>query len=260
MDTVGPLARTVRDCAIVLQSIAGRDSRDVSTSQSKVPAYSEIIEHGIEGMKIGVPREMFEFEGLDSEIRDIVIETFRVFEDLGASFHELSIPLVQDSSTTFITVADTDAAAFHSRWMTDKINEYDWNTRSRLESAHLVPAHVYIQAQRMRTMIRLEMLEALNTYDILIAPSGNEIAQILNNSTGQPGGDYHMNKDLVRRRLMSSVALAGLPALSVPCGFSKSGMPVGLQLIGRPFEESTLFNAGFAYETSTNWHSCHPNL
>ena len=260
MDTVGPMTRTVEDCAIVLWAIAGHDTGDPSTGRAEVPDYLESIEDGVRGLRIGVPREMIDFEGLDSEVGDAVTKAVGVLEELGASSAEVSLPSVPGSGGAFVAVADTEAAAFHSRWLRSRGDDYDWNTRTRLEAAFLVPASVYITGQRARTAVRRELLEALDHFDVLVTPSSNAPAQSVESATGRPGGNYQGRQDMARRRLTSPASLAGLPALSVPCGFSESGLPIGLQIIGKPFDEAMLFRVGRAYESVTGWHAIHPDL
>ncbi|CAI8019830.1 Glutamyl-tRNA(Gln) amidotransferase subunit A [Geodia barretti] len=127
-----------------------------------------------------------------------------------------------------------------------------------LESASLVPAWAYLRAQRARELIRRELMAALDKYDIIILPTGPVAAPTIEASTGRPGGYYQGRLDLGRRRYTSPAALAGLPALSIPSGFSDAGLPIGMQIIGRAFDEATLFRVGQAYETATEWHTQHP--
>lgn len=260
MDTVGPMTRTVEDCAIVLRAIAGHDSADPSTGRAQVPDYRESIEDGVRGLRIGVPRELTDFEGLNWEVGDAVTKAIGVLDELGATSSEVSISTAPSSGGVLVTVADTDAAAFHSRWLRSRGDDYDWNTRTRLEAASLIPATAYIKAQQARTLVQREMLALFDRFDVLIAPSSNAPAQSIESATGRPGGNYQGLRDMARRRLTSPASLAGLPALSVPCGFSKSGLPIGLQIIGKPYGEDTLFRTGHAYESATGWHAMHPAL
>ena len=260
MDTVGPMTRTVEDCAIVLEAIAGYEDGDVTSSRTPVSDYRECIRDGVRGLRVGLPREMLDFDGLDPEVGDAVQKVAGVLEELGASSDELSLPTVPHSGAAFIAVADTDAAAFHSMWLRSRGDDYDWNTRTRLEAASLLPASAYIKAQRARSLIRRELLEALDRFDVLLAPASNRTAPSIESGTGRPGGHYEGQRDMARRRLTSPASLAGLPALSVPCGFSEEGLPIGFQLIGKPFDEATLFRVGHAYESATGWHAMHPEL
>lgn len=260
LDTVGPMTRTVEDCAIMLQAIAGHDPRDPSSSSEPVPSYTQSIDAGTRGLRVGLPKEMFDFEGLDAEVHDAVAMAVGVLEELGASSEPISLPASERSGSVFISIADVECAAFHSKWLRTRGDDYDWSTRTRLESAALTPATAYIRAERARALIRREMLEALETHDVLVMPTGPVPPPSIEASTGSPGGYYQGRLDLGRRRYTSPAALAGLPALSVPCGFSKAGLPIGVQIVGRPFAEATLFTVGRAYEAATEWHGMHPDL
>ena len=122
----------------------------------------------------------------------------------------------------------------------------------------MLPAVDYIRAQRARSVVKREMRELLGRFDALLSPASNAHARPVESATGAPGGSYRGAADMARRRLTSPASLAGLPALSVPCGFTRSGLPVGLQLIGRPLDEATLFRIGRAYERATGWRGMSP--
>ena len=260
MDTVGPMTRTVRDCAIMLAAIAGRDDRDPTSSRSPVPDYLASIEEGAGGLRVGLPREMFEYEALSAETREAVLRAVAVLEELGASSENTSLPTTEHSGAVFVASADVDAAAFHERWIKTRPDDYDWSTRIRLESALLTPSTAYLKSQRARAKIRRELLEALERYDVLVFPTGPVTAPALAASTGGPGGYYQGRSDLGRRRYTSPAALAGLPAISLPCGFSSSGLPIGVQIVGRPFDEAAVFRAARAYERAAEWPAIAPDV
>ncbi len=260
MDTVGPMTRTVADCALMLSAIAGTDALDPTASRIPVPDYSATLDDGVRGLRIGLPSEMFDFEGLDADVREAVMRAVSVLEEQGASAEEMSLPMSGNSGAVFIGVADVECAAYHAEWLRTQGDDYDWSTRTRLESASLAPAWAYLRAQRARDLIRQELMAALDDYDIIIFPTGPVAAPTIEASTGKPGGYYQGSLDLGRRRYTSPAALAGLPALSVPCGFSDAGLPIGMQIIGRAFDEAALFRAGQAYESATDWHTRHPIL
>ncbi len=241
LDTVGPMTRTVEDCAIMLQAIAGHDRRDATSSTTPVPDYVGALTGDVTGLRVALPREMFDFEALDSEVKTAVERAVGVLIELGASSNEVSLPTSERSGAVFIASADVDCAAFHGEWLRTRPDDYDWNTRTRLESASLTPAVSYIKAQRARALIRREMLEALEEHDVIIMPTGPVPAPTIEASTGRPGGFYQGRLDLGRRRYTSPAPLAGLPALSVNCGFSEAGLPIGMQIVGKPFAEDLLF-------------------
>ena len=258
MDTVGPMTRTVADCALMLNAIAGRDALDASSSDAPVPDYTASLDAGVRGLRIGLPSEMFDFKGLDADVRESVLRAVSVLEEHGAASDEISLPMCENSGAVFIGTADVECAAYHAEWLRTRGDDYDWSTRTRLESASLAPAWAYLRAQRARELIRRELTAALERYDVIILPTGPVAAPTIEASTGKPGGYYQGRLDLGRRMYTSPAALAGLPALSVPCGFSDAGLPIGMQIIGRAFDEATLFRVGQAYESATEWHARHP--
>ncbi len=260
MDTIGPMARTVQDCAILLQAIAGHDPGDPTCSVEPVPDYLASLQGEVKGVRLGLPVEMFEFEGLDAEVREATRKAVGVLEELGASATNVSLPTSARGGAVFLAIADSEAAAFHSQWLRTRARDYDWSTRVRLETATVLPATAYLRAQRVRALIRRELMEALDRVEVLALPTGPVPAPTIAASTGRPGGYYQGKQDLGRRRYTSLASLAGLPALSVPCGFTASGLPIGLQLIGRPFDEGLLFRLGHAYQQATDWHRRHPEL
>ena len=260
MDTVGPMTRTVADCALMLNTIAGKDPMDATSSDAPVPDYASGLDGSVRELRIGLPSEMFDYEGLDADVRESVMRAVSVLEEHGATAEEISLPASANSGAVFIGVADVDCAAYHSEWLRSRPDDYDWSTRTRLETATLTPAWAYLRAQRARELIRRELHAALERYDVIILPTGPVAAPPIEASTGKPGGYYQGKLDIGRRRFTSPAALAGLPALSVPCGFSEAGLPIGMQIIGRAFDEATLFRVGQAYESATEWHNLNPAL
>ena len=260
MDTVGPMTRSVADCALMLNAIAGHDPRDPTSGRAPVPDYTASLSDGVRGLRIGLPTEMFDFEGLNSEVRQSVMRAVSVLEEQGATADEISLPTAAHSGAVFIATADVDAAAYHHDWLRTRGDDYDWSTRARLESAALTPGWAYLRAQRARTLIANELQAALERFDALILPSGPVAAPTIAASTGRPGGYYQGKLDMGRRRYTSPAALAGLPAISVQCGFSDDGLPIGMQIIGRRFAEPTLFQVAHAYERATDWHERHPAM
>ena len=254
LDTVGPMTATVEDCAIMLGAIAGRDERDASSSPEAVPDYAAALrEPPADDLRVAMPREMFEYEGLEAEVRAGVTSAVDALAELGASVSEVSLPVSAKSGSVFLATADVDAATFHKVWLRTRGDLYDWSTRTRLESASIAPAAAYLRGLRARTLIRNELMAVLDDHDVIAMPSSPTLAPPIAQSTGEPGGYYQGRLDLGRRRYTSPAALAGLPAISVPCGLSAAGLPIGLQLIGRPFGEEALLRAARRYERVSGW-------
>ncbi len=255
LDTVGPMTHTVEDCAIMLQAIAGHDERDSSSADDPVPDYSESLENWPSGVRVALPREAMDFDGLNDEVRNSVASAADQLAEIGADVEHADLPMLAHSGAVFLATADVDAATFHMDWLKSRADLYDWNTRTRLESAAITPSPVYLRGLRGRTLVRDEMMNTLEDHDFIVMPASPTAAPPIARSTGSPGGYYQGRLDLARRRYTSPAALAGLPAISVPCGFTESGLPIGLQIIGRPFSEPDLFRIARAYEQAANWRS-----
>ena len=259
LDTVGPMARGVDDCAIMLQAIAGRDERDPTSAAAPVPDYLAAARDDLRGTVIALPREMLDYDGLDAETRDAVLAAVGRLAELGADVREVSLPMSARSGAAFLATADADCAEFHLDRLRSSPNLYDRNTRTRLTAAALIPAPTYLRGLRARALIRDELADALSRCDAVAMPASPTPAPPIAQSTGSAGGYYEGRRDIERRRYTSPAALAGLPAVSVPCGFTKDGLPIGLQLIGRPFAEGALMGAARAYERSAGWETSAPD-
>ena len=260
LDTVGPMARAVEDCAMMLQAIAGRDARDPTSAAAPVPDYrAAAMRDDLRGTVIALPREMLDYDGLDDETRDAVLAAVRQLSELGAEVREVSLPSSARSGAAFLATADADCAEFHLDRLRASPNLYDRNTRTRLTAAALIPAPTYLRGLRARALIRDELADALSRCDAVAMPASPTPAPPIAQSTGSAGGYYEGRRDLERRRYTSPAALAGLPAISVPCGFTKDGLPIGLQLIGRPFAEGALLGIARAYERSAGWETSAPD-
>ena len=260
LDTVGPMARGVDDCAIMLQAIAGRDERDPTTAAAPVPDYRAAAMHDdLRGTVIALPREMLDYDGLDDETRDAVLAAVRQLAELGAEVREVRLPSSARSGAAFLATADADCAEFHLDRLRASPSLYDRNTRTRLTAAALIPAPTYLRGLRARALIRDELADALSRCDAVAMPASPTPAPPIAQSTGSAGGYYEGRRDLERRRYTSPAALAGLPAISVPCGFTEDGLPIGLQLIGRPFAEGALMEIARAYERSAGWETSAPD-
>ena len=255
LDTVGPMARGAADCAIMLQAIAGRDARDSTSAAAHVPDYlaAALRDDAPRGTTIALPREMLDYDGLDAETRGAVLAAVRHLAQLGAEVREISLPSSARSGAAFLATADADCAEYHLDRLRASPHLYDRNTRTRLMAAALIPAPTYLRGLRARALIRDELSDALSGCDVVAMPAAPTPAPPIAQSTGSVGGYYEGRRDLERRRYTSPAALAGLPAVSVPCGFTEGGLPIGLQLIGRPFAEGALLGIARAYERAAGW-------
>ena len=258
MDQAGPLTRTVEDCATVFAAIAGHDPNDPYTSHQPVPAYTPV--ESLKGVRIGVIRESMGDGMVDAEVQQRGEEAVVAMRQAGAEVIEVSIPLFPQGGLISNGVADADAAYVHRERLAAHAAEYDFATRRRLLAASLMPAHLYQKAQRFRVIMRRQVMAALESADVLVTPSQSQPAPLIATDTGLYSKDAVMRQFFGIRAHRGPFNLAAVPAMSIPCGFTDAGLPVGLQLVGRPFDESTLFQVGGAYQARTDWHTRRPPL
>jgi aspartyl-tRNA(Asn)/glutamyl-tRNA(Gln) amidotransferase subunit A len=257
LDHVGPLGRTVRDAAILLGVIAGADPADATASSRPVPDYVAGLDRSIAGLRVGVP-DRYYWEDLDAEVLTTVRAAIDGLRGLGATVIECALPdpaLLNDIANV---IARAESAAVHARIARETPHALQPAVRTRLEVGFHVSAQDYLQATRLRARaVRTFTDEVFGKVDVVAAPTIPERAPALARVTaGSP-------EEIVRRmgrfsRLTRPWNALGLPTLSVPCGFSADGRPVGLQLAGRPFDEATVLHVGHAYEQATDWHLRRP--
>ncbi len=275
LDQIGPLARTVADAALLLGVIAGHDTRDSTSADLPIPDFPAAAAKGARGVRIGIPREAFG-EGLQRPVNDAVLAAARQLERLGAVVSEISLPSIPYALPTYYLLATSEASANLARYdgvqyglrvPTDDL--YTMYTRTRAQGfgsevkrrimlgTYALSAGYYegffLKAQRARTLIRREFLQALEAVDLVLMPVSPTVPFRLGEKVDDPLQMYLADVYTI------PVNLAGLPGISVPCGFS-DGLPIGLQLIGRPFDEPTVLGAAHAYEQATEWHKRRPPL
>jgi aspartyl-tRNA(Asn)/glutamyl-tRNA(Gln) amidotransferase subunit A len=266
LDQVGPFAKTVRDAAILLREIAGVDPRDSTCSARPVPEYELALNGKVDAMRIGVPREFF-VEGMEREVETAVQAALKQFEGLGARVLEISLPHTDYAIAAYYLIATAEASANLARYdgirygiRAEADNTLDLYNRTRDRgfgaevkrrimlgtfalSAGYYDAY-YLKAQKVRTLIRQDFEHAFEHCDIIVTPVAPTTAFKLGEKTADPLQMYLSDIFTI------SVNLAGLPGLSVPCGYDSLGMPIGLQLIGPPFGEEMILRAGDSYEDS----------
>jgi aspartyl-tRNA(Asn)/glutamyl-tRNA(Gln) amidotransferase subunit A len=261
MDAVGPLSRSARDSALVLAIVAGRDGLDPTTSARSVPDYPALLDGGVAGLRLGVVRELTAGAETDPEVRAAVQAAAARLAALGARVDEVSLPLVPLAGAVFMAVADSEGAGLHARWLRERSADYDSGTRRRLLAAGLLPATLYHRAQRARALIRGQVLDALREHDALLAPMAHTAAPPIAAGRAPITSKADVGPRFFTRRCYGTpAALAGVPALSVPCGFTTTGLPIGLQVIGRRFDEATILRVAHVWEQATDWHRRRPPL
>lgn len=276
LDQVGALTRNVADCALVMQFISGHDPLDSTSANLEVPDYAASLGQSIKGLRIAYPREYFG-EGVESGVRDTVMEALQTFEKQGAIVEEVSLPFSRYALSSYYLVATAEASANLARYdgvrygyrQAQADNVIDMYSESRSAgfgadvkrrimlgtyalSSGYYDAY-YLKALKVRRLISDDFTRILADYDLIVSPTAPTTAFRLGENTGDPMTLY-MNDILT-----VPVNMAGLPGMSIPCGFV-SGLPVGLQLIGRPFDESTLFKAAWVFEQNTEHHKARPDL
>ena len=261
LDAPGPLGRTVEDCALALMLIAGSDARDPLTTRRAVPNYRAALSRDVRGLRVGVIRELTHGAETDPEMRAAVTRAIDVLRDLGAEAAEISLPLVPRAGAAFMAICDSEGAALHLQWLRSRPADYDEGTRRRLLAAGLLPAALVHKAQQARTLIRRQVLDALVKYDVLVAPTAHRPAPAIASFTAPITSRAEAaTRFFTRRSFTTPAALAGVPALAVPCGFSAAGLPLSLQIIGRRFDDATVLRMGHAYEQATDWHRRRPAI
>ena len=256
MDTIGPLSRTVEDCALTLQAIAGYDPNDSYTWDVPVPDYRQDLDSNLAGTRVGVIKELLYSDVVEPEVRDAVSRAAGFLAELGANVEEISIPLTSNANT-ISTALRVEAPTNYRELIRNRLQEINHDNRISYLTWSLTPGLAYYKALKLRALLRQQVLEALNTVDVLLTPTMGTSPP---NIVPDPVIDSKEKSQRNRSGLTTTFSLASAPALSVCCGFTSDNLPIGLQLGGRPFGEQTLFNVAYAYEQNTEWHTRRPPI
>lgn len=258
-DHVGPLTRTVADAAVVLEVIAGRDSRDSTTVRGNLAGLLRQAGRSVRGMKVGWPREYF-FERLDPEVTRAINETRRVLQQLGVSVLEISLPNLDESVEPSGHIAYAEALHAHraAGWYPERRADYSEETRKRIGAGLEVRAADYLRAVEFQGVVRAGFDAAFQEVDAIVAPTVPLPAPRIGEETVTLGGERETVRSALIR-LNRPANFTGLPAVSVPCGFTESGLPLGLQIIGQALDEGRLLRVAAAYERAADWHKKRPN-
>lgn len=261
-DTIGPLTRTVEDNALFLQAIAGHDPKDPLSSTRPVPDYGAALTTDLKGLTLGVVREMTWPDGVHAEVASAIKEAIKVLEGLGATVREVSLTRAKHAVPLLMLTSDSDIAAMMlKRWLRTRWNDFDVGTRTRLAAGCLIPAAIYHRAMRARALVRREVLDVLGGVDALLSASNlNPPGRIDATREKVESEDDMQRKILLRRISTYPYSIANVPALAVPAGFTKAGLPVSLQIAAKPFDEAMVFRVAHAFERATPWHNRHPEL
>ena len=255
MDTVGPISRSVEDAAITLTAIAGPDERDPYTWDRPVPDFRAGLNADLHGVRVGVITEQMEDEGIASDTRDAVLKALGVLGELGAVVEEMSIPLTAHAAVLSQVPLVVEPALNMKEWVRERLHDYGHNNRIGLLTGSILPAQAYYKAQKLRTMFRNQVHEALERYDVLVTPTASVAAQPIVEDPVITSKEQATRMNFLHTRTFN---LASAPAVSLPCGFSDEGLPIGLQIGGRPGADQTVLNVAYAYEQATDWHNRRP--
>ncbi len=278
LDQIGPLTKNVHDCAIMMNAISGYDENDSTSVPKDVPDYTEALNGNIKGLKIGIPKEYFNVEGIDNDVKKAIEDAIVTFKAAGAEFIDISLPHSKYAVAAYYVIAPSEASSNLARYdgvrygirAKDHTNLQEMYEQSRSEGLGLeVQRRIiigtyalssgyydayYKKASQVRTLIMNDFNEAFEKCDIILSPVTPEPAPELGENTENPLKMY------LSDIFTLSANLAGIPGISVPCGFAVNGKPIGLQLMGRHFDEATLLKASYNFEKATDFHKERPNL
>lgn len=253
LDHIGPITGCVEDAALLLEAMAGYDPNDLTTSQRPVPNYVRSLTGDIRGLRVGIPKEYF-FERAEDEVVQAVHEAIRVFENLGAYPEEISLPHMKYAPLVRGAIIFAEASAYYEKILRTRWKDFSSDIQGKLTLGATIPARRYIQAQQVRRLLERDFLHAFQRVDTIVTPTlpvippkiGEEVIKIKGVETDIAGA-------LIPFTFPYNAT--GLPAISIPCGFSASGLPIGLQIGGKPFDEETVFRVAYAYEQQTPWRN-----
>jgi len=252
LDHAGPMCRTAGDCAAMLQALAGYDPADSTTVDTPVPDYLAAMQAKVSSLRLGLPRALF-FDKLDPEIAKAVAGAIEALRKLTASARDVILPAVADLPT----VGGPETYSYHSTWFPRSQSLYQPATRKRLERAGAITAGTYVQARREVDRVRRQVRNVFSSVDLLVTPTMKLLPYTIEEARKRD------NEEIVPDVLLSNTGpfnIYGLPVISIPCGFSASGLPIGLQIAGPPWGEGAVLSLAHAYEQATEWHKRQPQL
>ncbi|HEV3238773.1 MAG TPA: amidase [Casimicrobiaceae bacterium] len=258
LDTVGPLARTAEDCAVLLGLMAGADGEDPTAVAGPLPDFAGATAGSIKGLTIGVPTAFY-VDDLDAEVAGSLDATIAVLKREGANIVQVELPDQRQLTGASQLVLAVEAAAFHKRWMIERPQDYGPQVLMRLQNGLAIPGVSYLEALRWRGPALAAHLAAVAGVDAMIAPVSPIPAPTIAESDVGNGPDAEA---VIQRltRFTRPINYLGLPALSIPTGFTRTGLPVGMQLVGRSFDEAMLLRIGAAFQRATDFHDRVPQL
>jgi aspartyl-tRNA(Asn)/glutamyl-tRNA(Gln) amidotransferase subunit A len=255
-DHVGPMAHTAAEAALALGVLAGADSEDEACAQRPVPNYLAEIERGVRGLRIGLPGKWF-FGALEPDVDSAVRAAIDKLLGLGMQKFDVELPHLEEIVGAHRAILFPEASSYHQARLAEAPQHYGDDVRPLLLAGLFLPAIHYVKAQRLRRLVRNRWAEVFEKVDLLLTPTTPIVATRFGQQTALlPGGE----RPLVRAYLDSTLPFnfSGHPAMSIPCGFSREGLPIGIQLVGKPFDEATILRVAHHYQQATDWHKRRP--
>jgi aspartyl-tRNA(Asn)/glutamyl-tRNA(Gln) amidotransferase subunit A len=258
-DCVGPIARTVRDCARIARVISGADPRDPAASTEAVAHYEKQLRGSLKGLRIGVPENYF-YDSVAADMQARMVESVAALKSLGARVVDITVPDPAHAFAMSVVMTECESATYHAEWMRTRPQDYSPGVRARFAPGLEVPAVNYIEAQNERARLRAEFLATVFArVDLLHTPVMPVPVPTIAATQSEDPDNLRALIPLFTRNTRTA-SFFSLPALSVPVGFTANGMPAAMQLIGRPFDEELVLRAGHAYQSVTDWHERAPPL
>jgi len=258
LDHVGPICRCVEDAALMLEVIASPAGRGSSTWPQMGRLFSRPLRRGVRGIRVGIPRQYF-FDRLDKNVRGYVLTAFAILYQQGAELREVECRWMKDAAPLVGVITVGEALSFHWKWLRSRRGDYGADVRKRMEANRSQRTVDYLQAQEKRRMYTQAFLKVFESVDVVAAPTLPVLPPLI----GQKKIEWGRTKEDVRAALLRMTRpgnLTGLPAISLPCGYTAHNLPVGLQLLGRHYDEATLLRAAYAFEQATPWRKMFPPL
>jgi aspartyl-tRNA(Asn)/glutamyl-tRNA(Gln) amidotransferase subunit A len=257
-DTIGPLARSVQDCAMLFEAIAGQDPKEPSSSRR--PFRPFVPGDGLKGLRVGLVRQSIDDGASTDEVAEGLVHALDVLKEAGASVVDVSLSLFEHCGLVCGGLSDAEGAYVHRHRLRERPEDFDFGSRRRLMAGMLITAQEYAKLSRLRMLVRRDVMDLLADVDVLVTPTQAEVAPKIATATGLTSKEAVLRQFFGSRAHRAVFSLAGVPALSVPVGFSSEHLPLSMQIAGRPYEENTVFQIGHAYQQLTDWHNQRPPL
>jgi aspartyl-tRNA(Asn)/glutamyl-tRNA(Gln) amidotransferase subunit A len=256
LDHPGPLSRTVEDAALVLQAIAGPDAADPATLGHDLPDFLEALRRPVSGLRVGIVADEYHRE-MTEDVRSAFEEALGVLRSLGIHLENVRFPRPAEATIAQTTIIMSEAASVHERWLRERPEDYGADVRARLRRGQFFSATHYLRAQRVRALLMEEVGQLVRSWAALVLPTIPFVAPRIDQDAVSIG-DRTSDVRSTATRMTRLANLTGLPAITVPCGCGERGLPVGLQVVGRPMDEATVLAIAHAYEQATVWHTRRP--